>query len=56
MQLLSFCHHESMRPAPSPVTGRSAGVPCLYARSEAGACGPEGRLWEAANEAGIEGR
>jgi hypothetical protein len=50
MQLLSICHHESMRAKPSPVTGSAAGVPCLVARSESGACGPEGRLWEAANE------
>jgi len=49
-QLLSMCLHESMRAKPSPVTGHSAGIPCLLARSEAGACGPDGRLWEALNE------
>jgi hypothetical protein len=50
MQLLSFCHHECMCVEPSPVTGHSVGLPCLVARSAAGACGPEGRFWEAANE------
>jgi hypothetical protein len=50
MQPLSICHHECMRAKPSPVTGHSAGMPCLLAHSEAGACGPGGRLWEAENE------
>jgi hypothetical protein len=50
MELLSFCRHESTRAERSPVTGHSSGLPCLVARSVAGACGPEGRLWEAANE------
>ena len=34
----------------APVTGHSAGIPCLLVRSEAGVCGPDGRLWEAQNE------
>jgi hypothetical protein len=33
-----------------PITGQSAGIPCLLVRSEAGVCGPDGRLWEAQNE------